>query len=688
MAAPSKLRSPRAEVSSAASSSRVRPSSPFRKGLENFPAMGPLVEEGKDPAFDGSWLPANNPGPSWAAADRRLDTTDELADFFSHGSLSDPFPGNKGKSPTGDLNVPIQRLDELIKKLQSSTTAADPELVRQKLADIVKDAKAAVLSSPRQTHATVSRSPNDDFQSPHFESTARHYLAPQSQSDFTDHALFMPSNEETASPRHTVHLSGTVSASSTPLFRTRDNFRGRAVSSSLVESIKTLSNTKALLRQERAERMARQVSQSFSGKFAQWKAAEEERRILQETRAFRGRLELQKSEDEREIRKAEEEKSLRHFHERQAAEAAQLKAVLEANEKAKVDKEAAAQAKKDAEAVSIKQAQEAILAGTSNQFDHVRSYKRPSEADSQSIYSYFLYLAQGGERVPQYDELLRTFYAAGRTDVALTQHLENLHAAAHRHATTGVEARQHERPVADEARFEGTIQHQSWRTPNSVAEPLDIPSTVPGSQGRSPEPSIGTETPQSAQTGDCASLSQAQINNSLHEAFNGVLRHVCDNEEYDRQAALEQILDLNGAQDKLRLIDVSMDPSPDLQRAVNSAKQMIVSIFPLPNPRHSKFHEILAAQLTAAVAHLRRAAIHYSAQYVTQLRFHESQNPCSVDMGRISALLVQSKSLESDGSTDTPGTLSRDPFRKYERHAVPEGILKKPAEFELLIESA
>ena len=143
--------------------------------------MGPLVEEGKDPAFDGSWLPANNPGPSWAAADRRLDTTDELADFFSHGSLrlllrtriqtscradcypSDPFPGNKGKSPTGDLNVPIQRLDELIKKLQSSTTAADPELVRQKLADIVKDAKAAVLSSPRQTHATVSRSPNDDL---------------------------------------------------------------------------------------------------------------------------------------------------------------------------------------------------------------------------------------------------------------------------------------------------------------------------------------------------------------------------------------------------------------------------------------------------------------------------------------------------------------------------------------------
>ena len=87
--------------------------------------------------------------------------------------------------------------------------------------------------------------------------------------------------------------------------------------------------------------MARQVSQSFSGKFAQWKAAEEERRILQETRAFRGRLELQKSEDEREIRKAEEEKcscsrnayfdsnereialrntALRHFHERQAAE--------------------------------------------------------------------------------------------------------------------------------------------------------------------------------------------------------------------------------------------------------------------------------------------------------------------------------------------------------------------------------
>ena len=71
------------------------------------------------------------------------------------------------------------------------------------------------------------------------------------------------------------------------------------------------------------------------------------------------------------------------------------------------------------------------------------------------------------------------------------------------------------------------------------------------------------------------------LRSSLHEAFNGVLRHVCDNEEYDRQAALEQILDLNGAQDKLRLIDVSMDPSPDLQRAVNSAKQMIVSIFPL-----------------------------------------------------------------------------------------------------------
>ena len=110
-------------------------------------------------------------------------------------------------------------------------------------------------------------------------------------------------------PQATVHRTGTLSASSSPQNKARNTFRGRAASSSLAESTTMLHKVKGLIQEEKSKQKKAEAPLSFSTKLAQWKAAEAERRILRDTRAYQSRLELQRRDSEKVAKTAAEDKS-------------------------------------------------------------------------------------------------------------------------------------------------------------------------------------------------------------------------------------------------------------------------------------------------------------------------------------------------------------------------------------------
>lgn len=88
--------------------------------------------------------------------------------------------------------------------------------------------------------------------------------------------------------------------------------------------------------------------------------------------------------------------------------------------------------------------------------------------------------------------------------------------------------------------------------------------------------------------------------------------------------------------------------------------------------------------------HLRDAAVQLGAHAITHVRFHESATEEASDMGRLTAQLVQFKECSGPENSFVPGkpldTLT--PFKHYDKHAFPEGILGHRQDFEIMVERA
>lgn len=111
-----------------------------------------------------------------------------------------------------------------------------------------------------------------------------------------------------------------------------------------------------------------------------------------------------------------------------------------------------------------------------------------------------------------------------------------------------------------------------------------------------------------------------------------------------------------------------------------------VRIF-VANPRHPRFQDILAAELTSVVAHLRTAATAFGAQAVSHIRFQEPSNPQAGQLGRLTAHLVQVKPVGPDGPAAAGDKMSAtQPYKDYKKHALPDCLLEVPVEYEILLE--
>ena len=105
------------------------------------------------------------------------------------------------------------------------------------------------------------------------------------------------------------------------------------------------------------------------------------------------------------------------------------------------------------------------------------------------------------------------------------------------------------------------------------------------------------------------------------------------------------------------------------------------------NPRHPRFQDILAAELTSVVAHLRVAATMFGAQAVSHIRFQEPSNPQAGQLGRLTAHLVQVKPVGPEGPAPAGEKMSAtQPYKDYKKHTLPDGLLETPVEYEILLE--
>jgi len=145
----------------------------------------------------------------------------------------------------------------------------------------------------------------------------------------------------------------------------------------------------------------------------------------------------------------------------------------------------------------------------------------------------------------------------------------------------------------------------------------------------------------------------------------------------------------NEKTDPSDLIQITVQPTQEVLDRLNSRIGVVVSFYPMPNPRHPKFKELLATQLSTSVMHLRGLALRLGAHAVTSLRFHESATEQATDMGRLSAQLVQLKEHGADQSTAAGRPLdATTPLKHYEKHKFPPTILGHEQEFEIMIERA
>ena len=77
----------------------------------------------------------------------------------------------------------------------------------------------------------------------------------------------------------------------------------------------------------------------------------------------------------------------------------------------------------------------------------------------------------------------------------------------------------------------------------------------------------------------------------------------------------------------------------------------------------------------------------FGAQAVSHIRFQEPSNPQAGQLGRLTAHLVQVKQVGPEGPGSAGEKMSAtQPYKDYKKHALPDGLLETPVEYEILLE--